>query len=144
MALMMKGRESPSFPYAYLLQTIPHFLLNIPRFVLSSDEELRTRRALDSLLCACSVVAVIQRDARDAQTVTGSRDGGCDTVLCMGDWNPNLTKSCLFLWSVTDVTPQGSCDGCVTTVTGGNCSTEVDTLTFSEDEGPFKTLVFTE
>ena len=30
------------------------------------------------------------------------------TVFCMWDWNPNLTKSCLFLWSVTDVTPQGS------------------------------------
>ena len=24
------------------------------------------------------------------------------------DWNPNLTKSCLFLWSVTDVALQGS------------------------------------
>ena len=30
------------------------------------------------------------------------------TVFCMWDWNPNLTKSCLFLWSVTDVRLQGS------------------------------------
>ena len=30
------------------------------------------------------------------------------TVFCMWDWNPNLTKTCLFLWSVTDVTLQGS------------------------------------
>ena len=29
------------------------------------------------------------------------------TVFCMWDWNPNLTKSCLFLWSMTDVTLQG-------------------------------------
>ena len=31
-----------------------------------------------------------------------------NTVFCMWDWNPNLTKSCLFLWSVTDVMLQGS------------------------------------
>ena len=30
------------------------------------------------------------------------------------------------------------CDGCVTTVTESNCSTEVGTLRFSEDERPLK------
>ena len=32
----------------------------------------------------------------------------------------------------------GDCDGCVTTVTESNCSTEVGTLRFSEDERPLK------
>ena len=30
---------------AYLVQTIPHFLLNVPKKVLSGDEELGTREA---------------------------------------------------------------------------------------------------
>ena len=49
----------------------------------------------------------LKADWNQVESTLKARGLNVPTVFCMWDWNPNLTKSCLFLWSVTNVRLQG-------------------------------------